>query len=157
MIDDEVRRLQSAFRSGTGPGLMVRNEYAPLLKSLAQRPKPLNAESTGASPRIVRMLVATGCVRLPELDERVLDVLAITVVDEALDPDALADGLGGGDHVSPSAPIRIVKYGPTVCDGVGPRLHRPRSQRRGVASPQHDVPAIGERPVGVGLTPARSW
>ena len=74
--------------------MIVRNEYAPVLKSLAQRPKPVNAGSSGHVVAVVRgMVVAAGRVRLPQLDQRVLDVLAITVVDEALDADALADGL----------------------------------------------------------------
>ena len=48
---------------------------------------------------IGRVVVAPVAVGLPQLDERVLDVLAIAVEHPTFDADAFADGLGCRQHV----------------------------------------------------------
>ena len=100
MISERCGACNPPFGWGTGPGLIVRNEYAPVLKSLAASPE---ARERGIERHVVAVVgsvvIATGRVRLPQLDERILDVLAIAVVHETLDPNALADRLRGGEDV----------------------------------------------------------
>ena len=64
---------------------------------------------------------------------------------------AIAPGVPGGttngpsSHGSPSE-----KNGPTVCDGVVPRSPVVLVGRRRARAAQHDVPAVGERPLRLG-------
>ena len=66
-----------------------------------------------------RVVVATVAVGLPQLDQRVLDVPAVAVEHSSLDSNPLTRRSPACVNTfSPSADNRIVKYGPTVCDGV---------------------------------------
>ena len=85
---------------GTGPGLIVRNEYAPVWKSLAHLPNPATPGSRGDVGAIVGgVVVAAGTVGLPQLDEGIFDVPAVAVEHATFDTDSFADGVWGCQHV----------------------------------------------------------
>ena len=77
---------------GTGPGLMVLNEYSRSRLLVPARPKPRKCGSTWRWRGSSGMVEDAGRVGLPDLDHRVLDGGPAAVEDVAVDDDALAPG-----------------------------------------------------------------
>ena len=79
-INEMCGAWKAPSTSGTGPGLSVSNVYSPVSKSVLALPNPVNPLSSASSVRDHRRVaVSAHRVGLPDLEEGILDRLAIAV------------------------------------------------------------------------------
>ncbi len=172
-----MRRLRPALGSGRRPRLDGFQGEAPRCRPYGRGRTRRTSVSGPCGARVVRMIAAARCVRLPDLDQRV----GHRSGRRRRGPFRRSRWAGPGrrrpaSDRRPCSGTRIAKKGPTVWKGVSGsmapalclRVHAGLSplpllcvsvlsfQRGGVPPAQDDVEAVAERPSGLGHLEGRT-